>query len=120
MKSRIGKFGLLFIILAIIVTVSQTFASEDDIPQYSIIISSDSVENALAAVSDVGGTATHEFGIINGVSAIVTEAQLSTLSLDERITNLHSNATVLTSDAIRTVQDNFDTTDYSNNDGTTT
>ncbi|MGB1250524.1 MAG: S8 family serine peptidase [Candidatus Promineifilaceae bacterium] len=120
MKNHISIFGLFLLgLLVLVAAIPRAYANADASTPISIIITSDSVENARMAVDNAGGSITHELGIINAVGAIVTEAQITLLSADPRVKTVHNNEPVIAAGAIQTAQDNFSQISYANNDGTT-
>jgi len=68
---KLGRFILSFFVIGILITAigSRSESYIDSASPASYIVQGESVDTAAAAVESVGGTVTHELGIINAVGA---------------------------------------------------
>ena len=74
-------------------------------PAAAYIVQAASLETAVAAVQSVGGTITHELGIINSVGANLTPVQFARLQNNPQISGLQEDRTLqLSTGATETVE----------------
>ena len=105
--------------------VTLFFSSDDEINATTVvdqpssyILQGNSTDAVVAAVQSVGGTVTHELGIINSVAATLTSLQYEALLVSPAILAISENASIRTATALATVRDDFTAKVYSSNDGT--
>ena len=110
---------MLLIFFLLVTTQRQDTVINADGPLVSYIVQAASLDHALRVATDVGGEITHELGIINAVGANLTPSQVEILRQTEGIKVLENNR-VKVSSVTDTVRDEFNSTSFSNNDGTAT
>ncbi|MGB1254087.1 MAG: hypothetical protein ACPG8W_25985 [Candidatus Promineifilaceae bacterium] len=91
---------------------------QPDSSKHAYIVQGESLASVKSAVAAVGGQVTHELGLIDGVGALLTEAQQAELASQASIHSIFADQEVAaeTSEPVR-IYDTFETRKYSNNDG---
>jgi subtilisin family serine protease len=111
------------VILATLVSCSAATSSTPDAgvaaaagPTHSYIVEADSTEIAAQAVIAAGGTVTSRLGVIDAVEAELTDAAHARVLKAQGVKQITTN-TLVTTQAAASVRDNFETSLFSNNDG---
>ena len=115
---RLGIILLLFLAMTLLVSTSSITGSVRA-ETVAYIVQADDLATAKTAVAAVGGTVTHELGIINAVGAQLTPIQKHKLANESSI-KLFDNSAVDVATLTETVRDEFNAVNYGNNNGTLT
>lgn len=87
-------------------------------PTEPVIVIANDITTAVAAVTEVGGTITHELGVINAVGARVTASQYGRLARLGHLRLVHDHPLeISTEGGPHIIRDQFNVLSYTNNNG---
>ena len=94
-------FAILFVALSFIAAPAESTADFQNEPPASYIVQAADVETAVAAIQQVGGSLTHELGIINAVGAVLTPAQEVALTrINDDLSIYEDHSVMLNSESV--------------------